>query len=119
MKDDKEKLPEQAISRDDELRQKVIAVLKKIYDPEIPVNIYLLGLIYKIEFSYFEEKVQCHIEMTLTSAACPVAESLIEQVYNIAYIVDEIDEMKVDIVFDPPWSPDKISYEAKLQLGLL
>jgi len=102
-----------------EIREKVISHLKNIYDPEIPVNIYLLGLIYKIEFSYIRKELHCDIEMTLTSAACPVAESLIDQVHNIAYLVDEIDEMKVNIVFDPPWRPDKMSYEAKLELGLL
>lgn len=101
------------------LRKKVIAYLEQIYDPEIPVNIYKLGLIYKIAFSSYGEKTRCNIEMTLTSAACPVAESLIDQVYNIAYLVDGIDEMKVDIVFDPPWGPDRMSYEAKLELGLL
>lgn len=103
----------------EELRAKVISLLENIYDPEIPVNIYLLGLIYKIELYFAENKVHCDIEMTLTSPACPVAESLIEQVYNIAYILEEIDEMKVDIVFDPPWSPDVMSFEAKLELGLL
>jgi len=102
-----------------ELREKVIALLENIYDPEIPVNIYLLGLIYMIEFVTVEEKLCCYIEMTLTSAACPVAESLIEQVYNISYFIEEIDEMNVEIVFDPPWSPEKMSYEAKLELGLL
>ena len=104
---------------EEEVKAKVIAVLEQIYDPEIPVNIYALGLIYKIEFSVVEEKLTCYIEMTLTSAACPVAESLVEQVYNVQYIVDEIDGMSVDIVFDPPWSPDNIPYEAKLELGLL
>jgi len=104
---------------EDEIKAKVIAVLEQIYDPEIPVNIYTLGLIYKIEFSIVEEKLVCYIEMTLTSPACPVAESLIEQVYNIAYIVEEIDGMQVEVVFDPPWTPDKIPYEAKLELGIL
>jgi len=104
---------------DEALRQKVIGYLEQIYDPEIPVNIYKLGLIYKIEFSVYEEKTRCDIEMTLTSAACPVAESLIQQVYNISYLIEELDEMKVDIVFDPPWSPEKMSYEARLELGLL
>ncbi len=107
------------MENEQELREKVIALLENIYDPEIPVNIYRLGLIYKIEFSSVNSKLQCHIEMTLTSAGCPIAESLIEQVYNIAYIIDEIDEMKVDVVFDPPWSPEKMSYEARLELGLL
>lgn len=103
----------------EEVRAKVISLLENIYDPEIPVNIYLLGLVYNIDLYFAENKVYCDIEMTLTSPACPVAESLIEQVYNIAYILDEIDEMKVDIVFDPPWSPDMMSFEAKLELGLL
>lgn len=107
------------ILNEDAIKQKVIAVLEQIYDPEIPVNIYTLGLIYKIELSYINERVHCAIEMTLTSPACPVAESLTEQVYNIVYMVDEIDEMTVDIVFDPPWSPENIPYEAKLELGLL
>lgn len=102
----------------EELKAGVIS-LENIYDPEIPVNIYLLGLIYKIELFYKDEKVHCEIDMTLTSGACPVAESLVEQVYNISYLIEEIEEMKVNIVFDPPWSPDKISYEAKLELGLL
>jgi len=104
---------------ENEVRKKVITVLENIYDPEIPVNIYALGLIYKIEFSTLDDKLSCDIEMTLTSPACPVAESLIEQVYNVAYIVDEIDQMKVNIVFEPPWSPDNIPFETKLELGLL
>ncbi len=104
---------------EEELRKKVIALLEMIYDPEIPVNIYRLGLIYKIEFEHVGTHIKCNIEMTLTSPACPVAESLVEQVYNIAYILEEIDEMNVDVVFDPPWSPDQMSYEAKLELGLL
>jgi len=103
----------------DLIMKKVIAVLEQIYDPEIPVNIYTLGLIYNIEIFLNEEKVYCDIEMTLTSAACPVAESLVEQVYNIVYMVEEVDAMNVDLVFEPPWSSENISYEAKLELGLL
>ena len=104
---------------EEELRKKVISLLENIYDPEIPVNIYKLGLIYKIEFIQKKEKTLCYIEMTLTSAACPVAESLIDQVNNISYLIEEIDEMIVEVVFDPPWSPDNLSYETKLELGLL
>lgn len=104
---------------EEKVRKKVIAVLENIYDPEIPVNIYTLGLIYDIELKLLNERLYCNIEMTLTSPACPVAEGLVEQVYNIAYIVDEIDEMNVELVFDPPWSPENIPYEAKLELGLL
>lgn len=106
------------IENEEELREKVISLLKMIYDPEIPVNIYLLGLIYKIEFYKEDAKTICHIEMTLTSPACPVADTIIEQVYNIALILEEIDLMKVDIVFYPPWGPDKMSDEAKLELDM-
>ena len=108
------------MENEEELRKKVIMLLENIYDPEMPVNLYLLGLIYKIEFQQNDDKqTLCYIEMTLTSAACPVAESLIDQVYNIAAYIEEIDEMMVEIVFDPPWSPDNMPYEAKLELGLL
>ena len=107
------------MENEEELRKKVIALLENIYDPEIPVNIYRLGLIYKIEFIQNSTKTICYIEMTLTSAACPVAESLIDQVNNIAYFIEEIDERIVEVVFDPPWTQDKMSYEAKLELGLL
>lgn len=104
---------------EEKLREKVIAALENIYDPEIPVDIYRLGLVYKIGFSYKDQKVCCEIEMTLTSPVCPLVQTLVEQVYNISNIVEEIDEMKVNIVFDPPWSPEKMSFEARLQLGLL
>ena len=104
---------------EDEVREKVINVLKQIYDPEIPVNIYTLGLIYNIAFAYKDNQLYCDIEMTLTSPACPVGESLVEQVYNVGYIVEEIDQLNVDLVFDPPWNPENIPYEAKLELGLL
>jgi len=101
------------------ITNKVIDMLKQIYDPEIPVNIYTLGLIYKIEVISFKAQVCCYIEMTLTSPACPVADSLLDQVQNISYFVEEIDELSVELVFDPPWSSDKIPYEVKLELGLL
>jgi len=103
----------------DEVRERVINVCKTIYDPEIPVDIYELGLIYKIDLYYEESALHCHITMTLTSPGCPVADLLIEQVYNIRYIIEEIKVVDIDVVFDPPWSQDDISYEAKLELGLL
>ena len=102
-----------------ELTEKVISCLKEIYDPEIPVNIFLLGLIYKIDFESYGNNLRCTIEMTLTSPGCPVADSLVSQVYEISNRVDGIYDMQVNIVFDPPWGPDKMSYEAKLELGLL
>jgi metal-sulfur cluster biosynthetic enzyme len=104
---------------EDEVKEKVIKMLRTIYDPEIPVNIYDLGLIYGIDLKQEEGKLICDIEMTLTSPACPVAESLLDQVNSIRYIVEEIDELNVNVVFDPPWSPERISYEGKLELGLL
>jgi len=100
-----------------ELGGKVIDVLKQIYDPEIPVNIYDLGLIYKIDIG---EDLVAHIEMTLTAPNCPVAESLPEEVRT--RVTDEVEEIKdtiVEIVFEPPWSKDMISEAAMLELGLL
>jgi len=100
-----------------ELGGKVIDVLRQIYDPEIPVNIYDLGLIYKIDIG---EDLIARIEMTLTAPNCPVAESLPEEVRT--RITDEVEEIKdtiVEIVFEPPWSKDMISEAALLELGLL
>ena len=100
-----------------ELGGKVIDVLRQIYDPEIPVNIYDLGLIYKIDIA---DDLVAHIEMTLTAPNCPVAESLPEEVRT--RVTDEIEEIKdtiVEIVFEPPWSKDMISEAALLELGLL
>ena len=100
-----------------ELGGKVIDVLKQIYDPEIPVNIYDLGLIYKIDIG---EDLVARIEMTLTAPNCPVAESLPEEVRT--RVTDEVEEIKdtiVEIVFEPPWSKDMISEAAMLELGLL
>lgn len=101
------------------IKTKVIKALEMIYDPEIPVNIYQLGLIYAIDVQIKENKVFCDIKMTLTSPACSVSELLFEQVNNIQHIVEEIDVMQVELVFDPPWTQEKMSYEAKLELGLL
>jgi metal-sulfur cluster biosynthetic enzyme len=101
------------------IQEKVINVLKQIYDPEIPVNIYDLGLVYNLSVTEEPHGIVCRIEMTLTSPGCPVADMLIGQVQSIAYIVDEIDEVMIDLVFEPPWSEERISYEGKLELGLL
>lgn len=104
----------------EEIIKKVILFLKNIYDPEIPVNIYELGLIYEIKLKEVEYGYNCYIDMTLTSTACPVAEVLVQQVINIAFLIDELQEMYVNLVFDPPWDANEmISYEAKLELGLL
>lgn len=97
----------------DIIKEKVIEKLKTVYDPEIPVNVYDLGLIYTIDFETKENYLFCTIEMTLTSPACPVAGSLLEQVQYVAKQVDEVDEVQVNLVFNPPWDMSKLSSEGK------
>lgn len=99
------------------IEEKVIVNLKNVFDPEIPTNIYDLGLIYNIEFEQREHYLHCTITMTLTSPTCPVAESLLEQVKYVALAVDEIDEAKVNLVFNPPWDPAMMSEDAKEVMG--
>ena len=98
-----------------ELKEKVILEIKKIYDPEIPVNIYELGLIYKIEI---ENEKKVNIEMTLTSPNCPVAESLPKMVKDNILKLDGVDDVDLKLVWDPPWTKDKMSETAKLELNL-
>lgn len=103
------------------LEKKIIEELKKIYDPEIPINIYDLGLIYSIEFEKNGEMTFCLITMTLTSAGCPVSENLVEQIGNIVYSIqgEGLLEIYPELVFDPPWSKEMMSDETKLALGML
>ena len=98
-----------------ELKDKVILEIKKIYDPEIPVNIYELGLIYKIDI---EGAKKVNIEMTLTSPNCPVAESLPKMVKDNILKLDGVDDVDLNLVWDPPWTKDKMSESAKLELNL-
>ena len=98
------------------LKDKIIGEIKKIYDPEIPVNIYELGLIYKIEIN---DDSKVFIEMTLTSPNCPVAETLPKEVEDKVGEVHGVKTSKVNIVFDPPWDKDMMSEEAKLDLGMI
>ena len=98
------------------LENSIIKALKEIYDPEIPVNIFDLGLIYEVKMA---EDSAAWIQMTLTSPNCPVAESLPVEVEQKAITVDGVDSAKVDIVFDPPWDKDMMSEEAKYELGML
>ncbi len=95
------------------IQTKLIEKLKNLYDPEIPVNIYDLGLIYSIAFETKENYLYCNIDMTLTSPACPVAEALLDQVKYIAQSIDEIDDATVNLVFNPPWDKDRITPEGK------
>ena len=97
------------------LKEKIIEVIKKIYDPEIPVNIYELGLIYKFEI---KEEKKVNIDMTLTSPNCPVAESLPKMVKDNILKLAEVDDVDLNLVWDPPWSKDKMSEAAKLELNL-
>ena len=99
-----------------DLKNKIIEEIKKIYDPEIPVNIYELGLIYKIEFD--DKNKKADIEMTLTSPNCPVAESLPNNVKENVLKVEGIDEVDLKLVWNPPWTKDMMSEAAKLELNL-
>jgi FeS assembly SUF system protein len=101
--------------RNAELKAKVVQVLKTVYDPEIPVDIYELGLIYKIEF---DEETNVRIEMTLTSPACPVAGSLPVEIEHKTRTIDGVKDVTVDIVWDPPWNPDMMSEAARLELNM-
>jgi len=96
------------------LKEQIITEIRKIYDPEIPVNIYELGLIYDVKVNDTKAK----IIMTLTTPNCPVAESLPKEVKDTAMQVDGIEEVDLDLVFDPPWDKSMMSEAAKLELNL-
>jgi|TARA_B100001079_G_C16058564_1_gene360326 FeS assembly SUF system protein len=98
-----------------DIKNKIIEEIKKIYDPEIPVNIYELGLIYKIEI---DKKKNVNIDMTLTSPNCPVAESLPNQVKENIMKMEDVSDVKLNLVWEPPWDKDKMSESAKLELNL-
>jgi|TARA_B110000858_G_scaffold135912_1_gene154493 FeS assembly SUF system protein len=100
----------------EELGEEIVKVICTIYDPEIPVNIYELGLIYDVEVSDIGD---VRIEMTLTSPNCPVAESLPAEVEEKVKAINKINDAKVNIVFEPPWTKEMMSDEAKLELGML
>ena len=97
------------------IKEKVIAEIKKVYDPEIPVNIYDLGLIYGIEI---RNENEAFIEMTLTSPNCPVADSLPKMVKENISSIKEIKKVDLKLVWSPPWTKDMMSEEAKLELNL-
>ena len=98
------------------LGEKIVMELKSIFDPEIPVDIYELGLIYDV---FVNEDNEVKIMMTLTSPNCPVAESLPQEVEEKIKSIDEVKTAEVEITFDPPWTKDLMSEEAKLELGFL
>ncbi|MCF6213295.1 MAG: DUF59 domain-containing protein [Flavobacteriaceae bacterium] len=96
--------------------EKIVTVLKSIYDPEIPVDIYELGLIYDV---FVNENSDIKVLMTLTSPNCPVAETLPVEVEEKIKTLEEVNDAEVEITFDPPWTQDLMSEEAKLELGFL
>ena len=98
------------------LGEKIVKVLKTIFDPEIPVDIYELGLIYDV---FVNEDHDVKILMTLTTPNCPVAETLPVEVEEKVKSINEVNDAEVEITFDPPWTQDLMSEEAKLELGLL
>lgn len=99
-----------------ELENTIVEVLKTIHDPEIPVDIFELGLIYEVRI---ENDGEVFIDMTLTSPNCPVAESMPKEVEDKVAAIEGVKSAKVNIVFDPPWDKDMMSEEAKLELGFL
>ncbi len=106
-----DKSPEQH----EELTKQIVEVIKTVYDPEIPVDIYELGLIYKIEI---DEETNVRVEMTLTSPACPVAGSIPVEIEHKTRSIDGVNDVVVDVVWDPPWTPDMMSEAARLQLNM-
>ena len=99
-----------------EIEGKIVEALKEVYDPEIPVNVYDLGLIYEIDYT---DKKEANIEMTLTAPNCPVVDILISDVENAVGAIEEVDKVNLNLVFEPPWDKDMLSEEAKLELGML
>ena len=97
-----------------DLKEKVISEIKKIYDPEIPVNIYELGLIYDISI----KDKDVNVKMTLTSPNCPVAESLPKEVKDSIIEIDGVDKVDLDLVWEPPWDKSMMSESAKLELNI-
>lgn len=98
------------------IEEKIVQYLKTVYDPEIPVNIYDLGLIYKVDL---QDDGQLAIDMTLTAPNCPAADFIIEDVTQKMRSIDGVKDVKVNLVFEPEWSKDMMSEEAKVELGML
>lgn len=92
----------------------VIEKLSTVYDPEVPVNIWELGLVYNIEFPKQNEVI---ITMTLTAPGCPIADQIVQEVHDVVLTIDGIDEAMVNLTFEPAWSPERMSEVARLELG--
>lgn len=100
-----------------EMQERVIDVLKTVYDPEIPVNIYDLGLIYRIEFN--EDNTELSVDMTLTAPNCPAADFIVEDVRQKLEVISGLKKVEVNLVFEPEWDKNMMSEEAKMELGFL
>ena len=98
------------------VQEKIVKMLRTVYDPEIPVNVYDLGLIYSIEV---DDEKNVHIEMTLTAPNCPAADFIIEDVRMKVESIDDVKSVDIQLVFEPEWDKDMMSEEAKLELGFL
>ena len=99
-----------------EIERNIVESLKTVYDPEIPVNVYDLGLIYKIDVN---DNCDVEIDMTLTAPNCPMVDQLMEDVRNAVKNTENVRSVSINLVFDPPWSKEMLSEEALLELGLL
>ena len=100
-----------------EMQERVIEVLKTVFDPEIPVNIYDLGLVYRVEFN--EDNTELSVDMTLTAPNCPAADFIVEDVRQKLETITGIEKVEVNLVFEPEWDKDMMSEEAKMELGFL
>ncbi|MFO7670200.1 MAG: iron-sulfur cluster assembly protein [Bacteroidales bacterium] len=99
-----------------EIEGKIAEALKNVYDPEIPVNVYDLGLIYEIDVT---EEAEANIKMTLTAPNCPMVDMLLADVEEAVLAVEGVEKVNINLVFDPPWEKSMLSEEAKLELGFL
>lgn len=111
--------PDVEVTRDHPLWPAILKGLRSVYDPEIPVNVYELGLIYKVDVrDAADGKADVFVEMTLTSPACPVAQEMPVMVQSAIFPVEGVGNVDVDIIWDPPWDPSKMAETAKLQLNM-
>jgi len=107
------------IPTEGDLRERILEVLRQIYDPEIPVNIVDLGLIYRLDIEEYEDGARVEIDMTLTAPGCSLGPVLSEEVKQRVEQIPGVKEVTVNVVFDPPWTSDRLSETARLELGLL
>lgn len=99
------------------MEDKIVEMLKTVYDPEIPVNVYDLGLIYRIELS--DDLTQLDVDMTMTAPSCPMADFIVEDVRQKLETIEGLTTVNVNLVFEPEWTTDMMTEEAKLELGML